>query len=75
MVNHRKIASHRDKIFIGYFSTMQFLLLGNSWEDFPHRFGAADRSEEVGEFEVSARQALDNASRLSARCYFPDRTE
>lgn len=32
MVNQRKIAWHRDKIFTGYFSGMQTLLLGNSSE-------------------------------------------
>lgn len=55
MANHRKIACHHGKIFIGYLSGIKSLLLGNSWEDFPQWFGAADRSEEVGEVEVKCQ--------------------
>lgn len=59
--------------FLFDISSIQSLLLGNSWEDFPQRLGAADGSEEMDEFEVSV--TLDNVGRLWARCHFPDSTE
>lgn len=60
------------------FSSMQSSLLGSSREDFPHTaFVVSDRSEELGEFDVSVKEVLDKVGKFGfrTRCHSPDSTE